>query len=551
MTPAVIYARYSSELQSDRSIEDQIDLCRSYAARENLFVVGTYEDRAQSGASMSGRLGLARLLRDAQDRIFSHIVVESLDRLSRDQADLATIYKKLTFLGIEIREVHGGKATPINTAVRGLVGAIFLADLADKTRRGLSGRVRDGKSAGGKAFGYRPILGRPGELTIVEEEAETIRLIYKLYADGHSPRAIAGILNARGIAPPRGTKWNASTINGSRQRGNGILGNGLYRGELIWNKVRMLKDPETGKRISRPNPPSQWQRQMAENLKIVPDDIWRAAEDRREKRKHTEHGPAQFRAVHMLSGLLKCHACGGSLVVKDRQNGRTRLSCSTHKESKSCENNRVFYLDTIEKGVVNTLMAEMENPAVLAAYVEEYNAERRRLAADRNKNKARTESRLTAVTAEIERIVSLMVKGTVDPERHAPRLKELEAEEKRLKAEASASPQAEVVTLHPAAIKRYEAQLRQLSLEIATGPEAMEGVRDLVSKVIVSPDYDIEIQGRLSELLGTAVFPSSRAMSAGGGRSPTDFSSGGPVVAGERYMRSPTFTLRDNIRRFG
>lgn len=546
MTTAVIYSRYSSELQSDRSIEDQIALCRSYAAREGLFVIGTYEDRAQSGASMSGRLGLARMLRDANDRVFTHLVVESLDRLSRDQADLATVYKKLTFLGIEIREVHGGKATPINTAVRGLVGAIFLADLADKTRRGLSGRVRDGKSAGGRAFGYRPVLGKAGELDIVEAEADTVRLIYELYAAGQSPRAIAGLLNSRGIAPPRGTKWNASTINGSRQRGNGILGNGLYRGELVWNKVKMLKDPDTGKRISRPNPPEQWQRHVAENLKIVPDDIWQLVEARREKSRRTQDNPHHYRAVHMLSGLLKCHACGGSLTVKDRQSGRTRLGCSTHKESRSCSNNRIFYLDTIEKSVVEILHAEMSSPAVISAYVDEYNQERQRLAADRNRNKSKTESRLKSVTAEIERIVSLMVKGTVDPERHAPRLKELEAEEKRLKSEASAPAGAEVIALHPAAIRRYKKQLEALERSIPRTPEAMQSIRDLVSKVIVTPDYGIEIQGRLSELLGAPVFPSAvRA-----GRSPTAYS-GGPVVAGERLMRSPTFVLRGNFRRTG
>lgn len=149
MTTAALYARYSSELQSERSIEDQVELCRAYAMREGLLVTSIYEDRAASGASMQGRLGLARLLRDAGDRLFTHLIVESLDRLSRDQADLATLYKRLTFLGKEIREVDCGKATPINTAVRGLVGAIYLADLADKTRRGLSGRVREGKSAGG------------------------------------------------------------------------------------------------------------------------------------------------------------------------------------------------------------------------------------------------------------------------------------------------------------------------------------------------------------------------------------------------------------------
>lgn len=514
MTTVGIYARYSSDQQSYRSIEDQFDLCRSYAQREGLIVTATYEDRAQSGASMQGRLGLARLLRDAADRLFTHLVVESLDRLSRDQADLSNLYKRLTFLGIEIREVHGGKATPINTAVRGLVGAIYLADLADKTRRGMSGRVRDGKSAGGRAYGYRPVPGQPGELEIVEHEAEAVRRIYAAYAAGESPRAIAGTLNLEGVPPPRGVRWNASTINGSRVRGNGILGNALYRGEIVWNKVRMVKDPDTGRRVSRPNPPGEWQRRHAKALQIVPDDLWQAVEARRRAVRPGLPTVPRFKVKRLLSGLLKCHCCGGSLVVRDTDAGRTRIECSTHKESRSCDNRKVFYLDRIERAVIATLKAEMTSPAFLAAYVAEYNAERRRLSRDRAGVRAKLEARLAATTAEIERTVTMMIKGVVDPERHAPRLKELEAEEKRLKADLSAQAPAGIVELHPAAIERYRAQLERLEIEITGAPEAVSSLRALVARVTVTPDYGIEIEGRLSELLGVPVYPSAHGVAS-------------------------------------
>src|SRR5262245_36495441 len=162
---AAIYARYSSDLQTEKSITDQIALCRNYAEREGLAIVETFEDRALSGASVHGRFGLERLLRVAADDRFQVLIVESLDRLSRDQGDLSTLYKRLTFLGIEIREVHGGKATPLNTAVRGLVGAIYLTDLADKIRRGQAGVVREGRFPGGRPYGYQPVPGKPGLLT--------------------------------------------------------------------------------------------------------------------------------------------------------------------------------------------------------------------------------------------------------------------------------------------------------------------------------------------------------------------------------------------------
>ncbi len=522
MKTAAIYSRYSSELQSERSIEDQVELCKSYAAREGFFVTGLYDDRAQSGSNMSNRVGLASLLRDAGYRLFSHVVVESLDRLARDQGDLSKIYKQLNFLGIEIWEVHGGKATPLNTAVRGLMGALQLVDIADKTRRGQSGRVRDGKSAGGRAYGYKSVPGKPGELEIVEHEAEAIRRVFYMFAEGNTPRTIAGMLNAELIPPPRGAHWNASTINGSRQRANGILGNDLYRGVRVWNKVRMLKNPETGRRVSRPNPETQWQRREVPELRIVPEDLWMAVDQRRQRIRNEERSRNNYKVRHLFSGLLKCHQCGGSLVVRDYQGGKTRIGCSTHKESRTCGNNRVMSMTRLEAGILAALRTELEHPDLISAYVAEYNAERKRLAAGRRKSRSSMESRLTTVTGAIERTVDLMIKGIVAPERHATRLHELEAEEKRLKAELALQEPDEVLALHPAAIDRYRHQLDTLQAEFVAGGEPANALRALISRVKVFPNYVFEIEGRLGELLGLPTYPDGKM-------------SGGVVVAGEGF----------------
>src|SRR5690606_8358711 len=122
---------------------------------------------------------------------------------------------------------------------------------------------------GGRAYGYKPVPGQPGALEIVPDEAEVVRRIFTAYAAGASPRTIAAQLNADGITPPRGTRWNASTINGNGKRGYGILRNPLYAGQQVWNRVRMVKDPATGKRVSRPNPESEWQAIDVPHLAIV------------------------------------------------------------------------------------------------------------------------------------------------------------------------------------------------------------------------------------------------------------------------------------------
>ena len=168
MTRAVIYARFSTELQNEKSTEDQIALCRAHAARQNLNVVGIYEDKARSGASILGREGLMRLMDAARERVFDVVLVEALDRLSRDMEDLAGIHKRLSFLGIEIQAVHDGTADAILVGIRGLVGQMQREDGAKKVRRGMAGVIRDGRHAGGRAYGYRPVSGRPGELEIID-----------------------------------------------------------------------------------------------------------------------------------------------------------------------------------------------------------------------------------------------------------------------------------------------------------------------------------------------------------------------------------------------
>jgi site-specific DNA recombinase len=143
---AAIYARYSSDLQKDTSITDQLALCSHFANGNGYKIVGEYTDKARSGASLMGRDGVLDLMADAKLKRFDTVIVESLDRLSRDQEDLSGIYKCLSFSGIQIIAVHDGKADPVQIGVRGLLGSLYLADLAHKVRRGMTGRVAEGKS---------------------------------------------------------------------------------------------------------------------------------------------------------------------------------------------------------------------------------------------------------------------------------------------------------------------------------------------------------------------------------------------------------------------
>src|SRR5688572_26887859 len=101
MSRIALYARYSSDNQRDASIDDQLRLCRLYAERQGWTIAENYCDRAISGASLI-RPGIQELITDAQRGRFDIILTESIDRLSRDQEDIAGLYKRMRFAGVKI-----------------------------------------------------------------------------------------------------------------------------------------------------------------------------------------------------------------------------------------------------------------------------------------------------------------------------------------------------------------------------------------------------------------------------------------------------------------
>jgi len=167
-----------------------------------------------------------------------------------------------------------------------------------------------------------------GMLEIIEEEATITRRIFATYAAGRPPRDIAHDLNREGVSPPRGKRWNASTINGNAQRGSGLIIIEHFVGRIVWNKVRMVKNPDTGKRISRPNDRDQWQTIEAPHLRIIDDETWGKARVQKaitaNLKTHIKRRPP-----HLLSGLLRCGCCGSGMSVHDRdKTGKSRIRCS-------------------------------------------------------------------------------------------------------------------------------------------------------------------------------------------------------------------------------
>jgi site-specific DNA recombinase len=315
--------------------------------------------------------------------------------------------------------------------------------------------------------------------------------------------------------------FGAGFSHGNGRRGNGLIRNELYVGRLVWNKVGMVKDPDTGKRVSRPNPRDTWHVVDVPELAIVPVELFEAAQ-RRIAAREGVRPERQRRARHLLTGLLRCAACGSGMSTygKDKA-GRKRLRCTRDAESGTCPDPKTFYLDTIESAVLSALREELRQPEVITEFVRTYHEERKRLASRQGKRRTALQRRLAEVNRETARVVDNIAKGCGDPVALGRRTFELRDEREAIEAElAVVETETVVLELHPAALARYEEMIGRLQQAIAKGVasgncEYAEAIRDLVESVTVRPGdapgrVEVEIAGTLAALLGPEAFPNGR-----------------------------------------
>jgi site-specific DNA recombinase len=457
-------------------------------------------------------------------------LLESLDRLSRDQEDLAGLFKRLSFLGVEILTANDGKADHVSIGVRGLLGALYLKDLADKTRRGLAGKVEAGQSAGGKAYGYRPVPGQPGQLEIVEEEAEIVRRIYEEYAAGRTPRAIAYDLNRDNIPAPRGLAWNASTINGSRTKGTGILRVDLYRGRIVWNKLRYIRDPSTGKRVSRPNPKTEWRTSEAPHLRLVNSQLWEKVHARLGGNARTHRQSGRPPSRRLLSGLLRCASCGGPMTIYGAPKGNPRVQCVRSRENGICDHRRTYSVATLEQGVVTVLRKLLSETDSLKTFVDSYAEERRRLVTDIAKRRNRAEGELAKAKAALSRMEDNLIWGNISREKFESMKLDLYRRIALAEADLARTAEPPKLELHPEAVRAYKGAMDTLHAVLASeatarNEELMQPIRALLKSVVVHPTppdapMHIELFGNFAVL---AESPATIIVVAGAGFEPATF----------------------------
>ena len=502
---AAIYARFSTDRQSESSIEDQYRVCSERCSREGLQVVARFEDQGISGAAIGNRPGFLAMIEAANAGRFDVLLVMDLTRLSRSQGDLSKVIDRLTARGIRVVGVQDGydnarKGHKLQAGLSGIIGEAFREMVAEKTYTALQSRALQGRSAGGKVYGYG------------EGEAEIVRQIFAWYASGRSPAWIAIELNRRGVASPgstwkRSTRrrggWAPSAIAGDPARGVGILNCERYIGRTIWNRSKWVKDPDTGKRRQVMRPRSEWIVTVDEADRIVEQATWDAVKLRQRQRRATigdkvRKGLARGvgrAARHAFSTIVRCEVCGSNIVMADRRS----YACSGYVNGRVCSNNIRCKRSVLEDKLTAKIRSDLLQPAT----IEEL---RQRIArALRKPNPAR--GRRQQLEREVANIVEAIGKGLLSPALSA-RLQAAERELEGLQDVDRVVDAREVMARIAPAVEAYRRRVDELPETVKRAPDvARKVIADGVGSIVVEPRQDASGKGFWVAKMGLELQP--------------------------------------------
>lgn len=310
---AAAYARYSTDKQTENSIDYQLSAIKKYAAENGILITHTFIDEGLSGTN-TNRHGFQSLMAGAALGEFSKVIIYDISRGSRDVGDWFIFRKAMQSFNIDVISCQQqlGNFLDANNFLSELL-AIGLAqhmvlDTRKKSMDGVMAAAKKAKFLGGRVpFGY-DIVNQ--QYIINELEARLVRLAFKMYAAGSSYNDILQHFHSSGYKTRSGKDFSRYSLLH-------ILKNERYAGVYIWNEFIchvMSKDVS-----KRPNP------NMVRIDNGMPAIIDRETFDAVQKiiNSHKRKGGKNKAIVpYLLSGLIRCEKCGSPFQGHMSNNGR-------------------------------------------------------------------------------------------------------------------------------------------------------------------------------------------------------------------------------------
>jgi len=512
------YGRFSTDLQKDTSIDDQLSQCRRVPTVKISDAL-IFSDTALSGTSAHNRPGLQKLLRMARQELcpFKRIVVADLSRLARNLEELLHIYKVLKFCGIDLFVAATGLDSRIPgfemaLTLTGMMDEEYVKGVRDKTRRGAIGCIERGHTPGGKCFGYDNVLvpaSTPGRAkpsyrkVINRQQADVILRFGRMYAEGLGCARIAKKLNEDGVPSTEPTRkgcipsWSPTTISA-------MLKNERYVGKVTYGKTTTVKDPDTHQFITRKiDDESQWITHIDEELRIIPEELWLAIQAERRRRNEGHQGSKEgglnrtaASQEYLLSGHLICGLCRGSISIIESSRGYATYGCHYYRDRNKCTNGVKIDRRRLEAQFLQMIAASIGAPEYQTLIADEFS--RHLLQAQRSEERSAQEAlakrddllrEQASLTKEIKNLAQAIklhgISGALSDELRQSE-KRLEAVNELLKPKAKKK----IATIPPPDFKEFIARQMANLVEVLAGDpvRAKQELSKRLGKLILTPE---------------------------------------------------------------
>lgn len=382
---AFIYGRFSSHKQQELSIGAQIDICREYAEKHNITVVGEYVDRARS-ARTENRADFRRLIRDACTGVVDCVLVWRYDRFFRDRAESALYRKQLEAAGVHLISVTefipDGSAGVITQGMIETVAEYFSAKLSEDVTRGMNKAAQHCQITGGAPLGYRPGPNKRWQIDPVG--AELVKRCFEWYDSGKSMGELADHFNKEGHKTAKGNSFNKSSFTT-------ILRNKKYIGIYEYDGTVSIAGGVP---------------------RIIEDDLFFRVQRKLDANRHRP-GAYKAEVPYLLSGKLFCGKCGSPMTGTagtGKSGVRHYYYICNNRRAKKCDKKNVR-LDLIEEAVLQSALDVLtdDNISYISAEVE-------RRCSENSGNKALVASlrvQLTEVEKQLKNIGNAIAQGII------------------------------------------------------------------------------------------------------------------------------------------
>lgn len=417
------YGRHSSEMQNEKSSDDQLEVARTLASRQGWTIKQEFTDESRSGRTSRNRPGFNKMIDLAIAGHAQFIIVEDISRLMRNSAEMQVCAQRLKESGVVIVTATGAVIDGLELAIRASMAQEQAEEHGRRVRRGHRATANRGRLIGGVAYGYRVRQasarqqgfearknGDGGTDLNREKDPDEAALVLSIYEDfvgGLSTEQICQKLNRDGVPGPGGGLWRTNALTGNRQLGTGILRSSIYRGSPVGLRTVSTFVPSKGRtKVSAADKVDHIE-MHDESLRIVSDELWSDAQARLSEMSVKKGRPHEARRpTYTLSGKVFCGDCGHGFPILGANHG-----CNGRKMGIICRNRRRISRRELETAVFTGLAERLLRPHILEIYLKEYRSQLAAVAAGYEARQAGLRKTLRQLQDKEENLMAQMEAG--------------------------------------------------------------------------------------------------------------------------------------------